>query len=477
MARYFFRSLLLLVAVNLLIKPAWIFAVDRKVQLVTGYEAYGVYFSYLNLTLILGMLADAGITSFLQQKIAAAQIVSLQLIRKAAAIKLLLAVLFACSCFVVAFVTGLSNYYLLLLLVLLQIILSWLSFSRAILSAKHLFTESSFISILDKLLLIVTGVYLFYIHQTEWQIDIEVFVIAQIIAASMATVLAFVLLFRKKITSEKNAVTISVRSVITESFPFAVTVLLMFLHARADGVLLHVLDSSETNSAGIYAAMFRFVDASTVLSYLAAGFFLSFFSKHLRETQLLKQTINRLFCMMMAGAAFISILFFFYSDYLQVLFYGEANSNASLVLQTGMFVIIPYFLTDVFGTMVTAQKKLNLFMIVTAVCAIINIILNIIFIPVYHAMAATVIAIITQSILALCLMFICSKSGGYIPSVLSVTKVILLFVILAAVTFFAKLYVVNMFYQLLLFLICWLLLVFVLKLFSFEWIAGWQKEK
>ena len=43
----FYSSLGLLVLLNAIIKPLWIFAIDRQVQNVVGTENYGVYFSLL----------------------------------------------------------------------------------------------------------------------------------------------------------------------------------------------------------------------------------------------------------------------------------------------------------------------------------------------------------------------------------------------------------------------------------------------
>ena len=49
----FYSSLGLLVLLNAIVKPFWIFAIDRQVQNVVGFEAYGVYFSLFNFQLFL----------------------------------------------------------------------------------------------------------------------------------------------------------------------------------------------------------------------------------------------------------------------------------------------------------------------------------------------------------------------------------------------------------------------------------------
>ena len=55
----FFKSVAWLIILNLVVKPVWIFYIDRKVQLIVGNEAYGTYFALFNFTFILSFIADA----------------------------------------------------------------------------------------------------------------------------------------------------------------------------------------------------------------------------------------------------------------------------------------------------------------------------------------------------------------------------------------------------------------------------------
>ena len=61
--REFVLNLLLLVFINLLIKPAFIFGIDLGVQNRAG-EQYGMYFALLNLAYLFQILNDFGIQSF-----------------------------------------------------------------------------------------------------------------------------------------------------------------------------------------------------------------------------------------------------------------------------------------------------------------------------------------------------------------------------------------------------------------------------
>ena len=63
MLKKFLSGLGLLLALNLLIKPIWIFGIDRTVQNITGTD-YGFYYSIFNFSILFSIFLDLGITGF-----------------------------------------------------------------------------------------------------------------------------------------------------------------------------------------------------------------------------------------------------------------------------------------------------------------------------------------------------------------------------------------------------------------------------
>ena len=70
MNREFFINIVFLVSINLLIKPFFIFGIDRTVQNTVGAEIYGIYFALLNFTYLMQIFNDFGINSFNSRNIA-----------------------------------------------------------------------------------------------------------------------------------------------------------------------------------------------------------------------------------------------------------------------------------------------------------------------------------------------------------------------------------------------------------------------
>ena len=70
MQRKFITNLILLLSLNLLIKPFWILGIDRSVQNLVGEEMYGFYFVVFNFSFLFNILLDLGITNFNNRNIA-----------------------------------------------------------------------------------------------------------------------------------------------------------------------------------------------------------------------------------------------------------------------------------------------------------------------------------------------------------------------------------------------------------------------
>src|SRR5580658_3498633 len=64
MRRKFATNLIFLLTVNLLIKPFWIFGIDRVIQNKFSAGVYGTYFAVFNYSFLLSIILDFGINNF-----------------------------------------------------------------------------------------------------------------------------------------------------------------------------------------------------------------------------------------------------------------------------------------------------------------------------------------------------------------------------------------------------------------------------
>ncbi len=141
MQKKFFLNLLLLLFLNLLVKPFWIFGIEVNVQNAVGESTYGFYFIIFNLSFVLNILLDLGITNYNNKNIAQHQFLLQKHLGNIIAIRLILLIVYAIVVFSVAFFLNYDSYklYILSLLVFNQFLSSFILYLRSNLSGLHLF--------------------------------------------------------------------------------------------------------------------------------------------------------------------------------------------------------------------------------------------------------------------------------------------------------------------------------------------------
>src|SRR6056297_3407599 len=146
----FITNLALVFALNLLIKPFWIFGIDRTIQNMVGAAEYGFYFSLLNFSFLLNILLDLGINNYNNRNIAQNN----QLLSKSLSSIIGLRLLLAVGYFVISFsIAGVIGYEwrqlkVLLFLLLNQFLASFILYFRSNLSGLHYFKTDSVLSVL-----------------------------------------------------------------------------------------------------------------------------------------------------------------------------------------------------------------------------------------------------------------------------------------------------------------------------------------
>lgn len=380
----------------------WILGIDRKVQLLTGTVVYGTYFAAFNFVFIFSIFSDLGVTEYIRRTIAYKNGIDAHTLSKLMWLKLLLSALMAILIFALGILAGIQDRKMLAALIVLQLILSWIGASRAVLSGLQLFYADAWLSVMDKLLLVVAGVTAFYLFSVP-SFSIQVFLFAQLITAGFTLLLSLWFVLRNLPASLSAPTPVQYSNVLSQVFPFAVLFFVMSMHLRADGFLLALL-SSDTSAAGNYASMYRFLDATHVAATLVGGYLVAFWSRNLKDNSLLHSSLNMIFRFMMAIALSFIVFLYFHAEVLYQFFYNESNPKAASLLQWGLLAIVPYFMIAVFGSMLTAKAVLKTFIYFVLFAAFINLALNVFFIPVYSAMASAWIANATQSLLALLLM-------------------------------------------------------------------------
>jgi O-antigen/teichoic acid export membrane protein len=414
MQRTFLLNLLLLLALNLLVKPFYLLGIDAGVQDAVGASTYGTYAALLSLSFLLNIVLDLGITNYTTRHIAQHTHLMGKYLSGVAGVRIGLALMYALLTAVVALVLGFEGPELAILgwLVLNQALVASILYLRSNITGAQRFRWDSVLSILDRVLLIAAVGYLLWGRSGRAPFQIVWFVWAQTASYAVTLVVALVMTLRLS-----GAVRVGWNApfswvVLRQSFPYALLILLMTFYYRTDTLMLERLLPDGAFHAGVYAQGFRFFEAFNMIGYLFAGLLLPLFSRMLKHGDDVGPLSVLALRVLLAGALALAAFIQWNAEAVLSLIYEEhtALSAPSFVLLVHCFVGV--CITYVFGTLLTAGGRLRSLNWMAASGAVLNIGLNLVLIPRWQSEGAAWASLITQTATALVQVYLASKGHG-----------------------------------------------------------------
>ncbi len=404
MQRKFLTNLGLLLFLNLLIKPVWIFGIDLTVQRMVGVRDYGFYFTILNFSFLFNIILDLGITNFNNRNIAQHNHLLNKHFSGILVLKLLLGLMYFLLAFIVALVLryDAEQFRLLGWLALNQFLLSFILYLRSNISGYLMFRTDSVLSVLDRFLMILFCGILLWGHVTSVPFRIEWFVYSQTAAYTVTAALAFLVVVKKAQFRRLTWNRPFFLMIIKQSLPFALLVMLMTFYNRLDPVMLERLLPEKTGEeqVGIYASGFRLLDAANMIAYLFGVLLIPIFSNMLKKKQPIEHMVKLSFTLIITVAIITGTGLFFYSRELMELLYDTHIEASDAVFR----LLIPGFIavsaTYIFGTLLTANGNLKQLNIIASAGLLINFLLNFFLIPRLMATGSAISSLVTQFAMA-----------------------------------------------------------------------------
>ena len=394
----FYSSLGLLIFLNIVIKPVWIFAIDRHVQLSVGTEMYGIYFSLLSFSFVLSFLLDGGLTAFFNRQLAANKENFIDKAGSFLFIKIVFSLIYAAIVCGVAYLSGIKKWDILFNVIIIQALTSLFVFLRSIITSQQLFRTDAWLSVLDKGLMIILCGSFFYLPFTSGEITIENFLLIQIACTLLAIITTFIILFKKGILFSLSGKPLFDYSLLKPVLPFAIIVLLMSVHYRFAGFLVERMHPNGAYEAGIYAGAFRLLDATTMIGFLVASFLLPFIARQWGRQNDIHEVVLTSRHLLMLFSLVIMVTTIFLAPWLQQLLYHNADEKAIAVLQWCLPALAGYSLVQIYGTVMTATGQVVQFCIIIAGAVVLNIVLNLFLIPGWGAKGCCIAALISQGL-------------------------------------------------------------------------------
>ena len=424
MRRKFITNLILIVFLNLLIKPFWVLGIDRSVQNVVGPSEYGFYFTILNFAFLFQILLDWGISNFNNRNIAQNNHLLSKHFSSIIILRFLFGVVFMVTIMSVGYLIGYDDQqlYLLSIIGFNQFLLALILYLRSNISALLLFRTDSILSVLDRLILIIVCSILLWGGVMSEPFKIEWFVYSQTLAYSLTAIIALFIVLTKTKFHHLSWNTSFFMVIIKQSFPYFILILLMGMYNRVDSVLIErLLPIDGKFQVGVYASAFRLLDVANNMSgYLFAVLLLPLFAKMIKEKENLSQILKLSFTLLFLLSTTVAVTsVFFGHDIMSLLYHQHASESASLfqhrMMESSQIFIIMMFAyvatstTYIFGTLLTANGSLKPLNIMAFIGMLISLGLNLILIPEMKAMGAAYAGLTAQVVTAIIQVFLAFK--------------------------------------------------------------------
>jgi O-antigen/teichoic acid export membrane protein len=318
-------------------------------------------------------------------------------------LKFLLALCYFAVTLIIGYMIGYESrqFHFLLFLTINQFFLSFILYLRSNISGLQLFKTDSLLSVLDRVLMIVICSVLIWGNVTALPFRIEWFIYAQTAAYIVTFIIClFVVIYKAGYKKPKWNYPFFLL-ILKQSFPFALLILLMTFYNRIDAVMLERMLPDGNKQAGVYAAAYRILDAFNMVAYLFAVILLPLFSRMLKLRENIFPIIKISYSLLFVFSVYVALFSVFNGKEIISLLYHSHISESAAVFHILMFCIIPVSTTYIFGTLLTANGSLKVLNMIAFSGMILNIGLNLLFIPQYKTMGAASVSLLTQSLTAL----------------------------------------------------------------------------
>lgn len=402
-------NILFLVIINLMVKPFWIFGIDRVVQNELGEATYGIYFTLFNFSLIFQIINDFGLQNYNSKEVAANPGKLDDWLPTILSGKSLLALIYmavSMAAFTALGYSWTNLGSLFILLMVNQILISLIYYLRSNLAGLHQFRLDTLFSVLDKVLMIVLMLLILYLPASPVALNISNFILAQTLAFALNALLLFIVVrtYTQKLHWHFDRARFV--KILQSSLPFALSIFLMSIYLRMDTIMIERLMGEEGRyQAGIYAQSLRIIDALNMGGILFANILIPTYSRTLERKQAIWPILrNAILLLSLIVFPVVAIVLAGHQPIISAL-YDHDPLVSGRILSILIFSFAAYSFMHLFSSLLTAAGVLRRLNQLFAAGILLNLVANLILIPKMGAEGAAWTTAISQWIMLICIAF------------------------------------------------------------------------
>lgn len=354
-----------------------------------GYGKYTFVFAFVS---FFTLISDMGTHFILVREISRSQEIAKKLLGNAILISIFLSFI---ALILAALSINIMNYPVetekLVLIAAIELLFGSLSNYGVIYEVNLDMKYPVFFGLLSRIFLIIAAMFV-----VVYDLGISWMVVFTVFSDALPNIL--MMIFSRNVISPEFKFDFNLcKFILKESLPLAMATFFIAIYYRIDVVMLSWLKGDV--DVGIYSAAYRLTEAFT---FIPATFMVSVFplmSRYHIESK------DKLIFSYLKSFKFLSIIALplafgtmLISDKIVIILYDGQFENSVQLLQILIWSTAIVFITYPLTQLLISTNKQKIFATSTAICAILNIILNLILIPGYSYTGASVATVITQLI-------------------------------------------------------------------------------
>lgn len=224
------------------------------------------------------------------------------------------------------------------------------------------------------------------------------------VISSFVSAFALLIFAREKITPISINKEFAAK-ILKVSWPIGLMLIFNLVYFRADMVLLSILKANK--DVGIYGLSYKFFDFLIALPLFLSNAVYPLLLKTKSDSKLFFNLTTKYFWIFLAASVVVAIPFWFISPLFILV---KTDFAASMLPFRILLISLPFFFTTSFlqWVLITIGKQKSL-MLLYLLSTILNIVLNIIFIPQYSYIACAVITLLSEAIVFVFLLLMLLK--------------------------------------------------------------------
>lgn len=357
-----------------------------------GTAGYGVLSFGLAFAAIAGIFMDVGLSPLLVREIARDKSLLPEYVQNITTIKIFLALVTLVSSIVIVYSLNYSQEVIKVVFfaTLFYVFSSFSSMFYSVFQAHEQMEYPSFGLALNSALLLGGTLY-----AVSHNFNVLGFAILFFIVSLITFIYALIVTGWKYVFPKISINWDFCKLLIKEALPLSFALIFTTIAFRIDTVIISLIKG--TTAVGIYTAAYRLME---VLIFVPAVFtsaiYPVFSNYHVSSQESLKISYKKSFKYLSLIGLPISVGTTLLADKIILLLYGSQFTQSIIALKILIWTVPFIFLTYTFGILMISINKQQLYLKIILVSMIINIILNIIFIPSLSYIGASYITIITE---------------------------------------------------------------------------------